>query len=49
MWSGIQFNVSEIVNQATSLTNVFMPLVYIIGGIAIFGLIIVVLISVAKR
>jgi len=49
MWSGITFDSSEIVTQALSLINQFMPLVYIIGGVIVFGLVMLVVIAVAKR
>ncbi len=49
MWSGINFDGSQVVNGAVSLINPFMPLVYIIGGVAVFGLIMLVIISVAKK
>jgi hypothetical protein len=49
MWSGITFDGTQIISQAQSLINTFMPLVYIIGGVAVFGLVILVIIAVAKR
>ena len=49
MWSGIIFETAPIVDQATSLINQFMPLVYIIGGIVVFGLVMLIVIALAKR
>jgi hypothetical protein len=49
MWSGINFDDSQIVSQALSLINAFMPLVYIIGGIAVFALVLLVVIALAKK
>ena len=49
MWSGITFDSSEIVNQALSLINQFMPFIYIIGGITVFALVMLVIIVLAKK
>lgn len=49
MWSGINFDSSQIVTQALSLINEFMPLVYIIGGIVVFALVMLVIILLAKK
>lgn len=49
MWSGIEFNVGEIIDQAISLVNKFMPLVYVIGGVVLFALIMLVIVAVAKK
>ena len=49
MWSGINFDSSQIVTQALSLINEFMPLVYIIGGIVVFALVMLVVILLAKK
>ena len=49
MWSGITFDSSQIVSQAMSLINQFMPLVYIIGGIMVFALVMLVVIVLAKK
>ena len=49
VWSGIVFDSNEIVNQALSLINQFMPFVYIIGGITVFALVMLVIIVLAKK
>ncbi len=49
MWSGINFDSSQIVSQAMSLINQFMPLIYIIGGIMVFALVMLVVIAIAKK
>ncbi len=49
MWSGINFNVAEVTSQAISLVNTFMPLVYLIGGVTLFALIMLVIIALAKK
>ncbi len=49
MWSGINFDDSQIVAQALSLINEFMPLIYIIGGIVVFALVMLVIIVLAKK
>lgn len=49
MWSGIEFNSTEIVNQALSLINEFMPFVYIIGGVTVFALVMFAVIALAVK
>lgn len=49
MWSGINFDTSPMISQATELINLFMPFIYIIGGIAIFGLVMIVVVAIARR
>lgn len=49
MWSGITFDSSQIVDQGVSLINLFMPLIYIIGGITVFALVMLVVIVIAKK
>jgi len=49
MWGSINFDISEIVSQATSLINMFMPLVYVIGGVAVFGLVLYIIIAIARK
>lgn len=38
MWSGIVFDEQQIIDAAMGLINEFMPLVYIVGGVAVFAL-----------
>lgn len=49
MWGSITFDDSQIVSQATSLINLFMPFVYIVGGITVFALVLLILIALAKK
>jgi hypothetical protein len=49
MWSGIDFDSSQIVSQALSLINQFMPFVYIIGGVTVFARVMLVVIVLAKK
>lgn len=49
MWGSINFDVTEIINQATSLINQFMPLIYVIGGVAVFGLVLLVIGALVRR
>jgi hypothetical protein len=49
MWSGITFDTSPMVSQAIELINIFMPFIYIIGGIAIFGLVMIIVVAIARR
>lgn len=49
MWSGIVFDITPITNQATELLNQFMPIVYVVGGVVVFGLVMLVIIAVARR
>ena len=49
MWGSINFDVTEIIDQATSLIGQFMPLVYVIGGVAVFGLVLLVVVALVRR
>jgi hypothetical protein len=49
MWSGIVFDEQQVIDAAMGLINEFMPLVYIVGGVAVFALVMVVIIIVAKK
>lgn len=49
MWGSITFDVNEIIEQAIPLLNRFMPLVYVIGGVAIFGMVLLIVILVARK
>lgn len=49
MWGSINFDVTEITEQAVALINQFMPLIYVIGGIAVFGMVVLIVVAIARK
>lgn len=49
MWSGISFDVSPMIEGAMSLINQFMPLIITLGGVALFGLVMLILVAVTRK
>ena len=49
MWSGLEFDGQQVIDQAISLLTPFMPLVYIFGGITVFALIMFVIFGIARK
>lgn len=49
MWSGISFDTDPMIEGALSLLNQFMPLILVLGGVALFGLVMLILVAVTRK
>jgi hypothetical protein len=49
LWSGLSFDETEIVSQALAILNNFEGFIYVLGGLALFSIIMLVLIGVVNK
>jgi hypothetical protein len=49
MWSSLDFDGTELINQAVELMGPFLPLLYIFAGLAILALVFAIVVGLALR